>query len=399
MVVRVPNQRRKSQLDLLHDSERDTQRQPSLFTRDDHRDLPAESGDKAFQLELEWLAVGCVQLFAVDKRGDIRRPRPNLGRIEVRLQPIVLARARREIERQVLALLKDSNLSLSFPRDAARRDVRDGSRHERHASVGDVQHGGQNRNADGGDLMRLRPDQGEEQVDVVNHQIEHDGDVGAARAERRQPFAVDEPRSLDVRQRGAYRAIEPLDVTDLNQHSLLAGEIEECICLFESCRDRLFDEDVLPARDRGAGDVEMRRRGHDYHDAIRCIEQRLERRVAAGLQFFFDFRPALWSRLEETTELNPFQIAQNSYVVEPETARADDADARNFRQITTPRSLASTNRINSSTSGSASISAWARSIACVTFISERKRSRYARFSSRIVVSSIPLRCNPTVLSP
>jgi hypothetical protein len=31
MMVRVPDQRRQSQLDLLHDAERDTQRQPSFL--------------------------------------------------------------------------------------------------------------------------------------------------------------------------------------------------------------------------------------------------------------------------------------------------------------------------------------------------------------------------------
>jgi len=93
------------------------------------------------------------------------------------------------------------------------------------------------------------------------------------------------------------------------------------------------------------------------------------------LQLFLDLGAALRPRLVESAEPDSRQIAQDPYVMKTETARADDADARIVAQITTPRSLASTKRISSFTSGSGSSSACTRSIAWVTFISERKSSR------------------------
>ena len=78
--------------------------------------------------------------------------------------------------------------------------------------------------------------------------------------------------------------------------------------------------------------------------------------MTAHTQLLLDFLPALGFRLSEPTEVNGSQVAEDSYVVEAETARANDTDARSFRQITTPRSLASTKRISSLTSGSASTS-------------------------------------------
>src|SRR5215208_7182741 len=52
MMRSVPDQRRKSQLYLLHDSERHTQCQSAFLTRDDNGPLPSERADEALQLEL-----------------------------------------------------------------------------------------------------------------------------------------------------------------------------------------------------------------------------------------------------------------------------------------------------------------------------------------------------------
>src|ERR1700741_2789704 len=53
MMVRVPNQRRKSQLDLIPNSESDTQPQSPFLGGNHHWSLALERGDEALQLELE----------------------------------------------------------------------------------------------------------------------------------------------------------------------------------------------------------------------------------------------------------------------------------------------------------------------------------------------------------
>jgi hypothetical protein len=53
----------------------------------------------------------------------------------------------------------------------------------------------------------------------VDHEIEHDGDVRAARIEGREPVALDEARLFDIRQRRTNCAIEPLDVTGLDERA------------------------------------------------------------------------------------------------------------------------------------------------------------------------------------
>lgn len=88
-----------------------------------------------------------------------------------------------------------------------------------------------------------------------------------------------------------------------------------------------------------------------------------------------DLPRAILPGLDESAQLDARELAQNSYVVESEAARANYANAWGISQITTPRSLASTNRISSFTSGSGSSSVCACSIACVTLRSERNNSR------------------------
>src|SRR6266852_7846145 len=128
----------------------------------------------------------------------------------------------------------------------------------------------------------------------------------------------------------------------------------------------------------------MRGRWHHDEDRIGSIEEGLQCDVAAYAKLLLDFCPALRSRLDEPAELDTGKIAKNSYVVEPKAARADDTNEWSFRQITTPRSLASTNRMSSFTSDNGSSSFCACTIACVTLWSDRNSNLYARLSSRIV---------------
>src|SRR6185436_14876742 len=94
--------------------------------------LSAEGRDEALQLQLERLSVGCVQFLPVDEGRNVRRAGPDLRWIEIVLESIVLAGARCEIERQILALLKDSDLSFSLARDTTRSDVGHRARGEGH---------------------------------------------------------------------------------------------------------------------------------------------------------------------------------------------------------------------------------------------------------------------------
>ena len=68
---------------------------------------------------------------------------------------------------------------------------------------------GEHRHADRVDARQRRAHQLLDQVDVVDHQIEHHVDVGAARLERREPMGLDEQRPVEhVGQRQQRRALK-----------------------------------------------------------------------------------------------------------------------------------------------------------------------------------------------
>ena len=104
---------------------------------------------------------------------------------------------------------------------------RGGQRHravgELDPRVGDVEMGREQREARGPHLGGLRAaGQVQHQVEVVDHEVEHDGDVGAPGLERRQPLALDVPRSVEIGLGGAKGAIEALDVPHLELHARAA---------------------------------------------------------------------------------------------------------------------------------------------------------------------------------
>ena len=95
----------------------------------------------------------------------------------------------------------------------------------------------------GVDLGDLRAGQAQDDVDVVNHHVEHDADVDAAERHRADASDLDEPR-LDVELcHGPHRGIESLDVPDLHGHAGFRAAVLTIRCASAtSLAKRLFDQ-------------------------------------------------------------------------------------------------------------------------------------------------------------
>src|SRR6202049_4222300 len=122
MMMRVPDQGRESPLDLRHDPERHTQRHPPLFAGHNYRALPLERGSETLQLEFQWLAVRCVELDAIHECRDVGWRRTNCRRIDIGAEAEVFSCSGAQVERQISALLKDPDLTLSLSRNPAGRE-------------------------------------------------------------------------------------------------------------------------------------------------------------------------------------------------------------------------------------------------------------------------------------
>ncbi len=104
----------------------------------------------------------------------------------------------------------------------------------------------------------------------MDHQVEHDADVGAARLERREPVRLDEARGRQLAGHGQDHGIEPLQVAHLQHQPVAGGKRDELACLVRRGGDRLLDQHVSAGCEEVAGDrvvQRSRRRDADGVDA------------------------------------------------------------------------------------------------------------------------------------
>jgi hypothetical protein len=87
-------------------------------------------------------------------------------------------------------------------------------------------------------------DQAEDDVDVVDHQVEHDVDVGGARLERREPVTFHEARAHDAVAHGHERGVEALEVPDAQLEPAGFRGRDQRVGLLERRSERLFHQHV-----------------------------------------------------------------------------------------------------------------------------------------------------------
>ena len=118
--------------------------------------------------------------------------------------------------------------------------------------------------------------QGKHQVDIVNHQIEHDADVAGSSGVGAEALSADELRlqgaGLDLLKRG----IEAFDVADLQQCLVLRGQADEGVGLAQVQGQRFLDQQVNVPLEEFRSDNAVLEGGNDDARGIDEIEQRLK---------------------------------------------------------------------------------------------------------------------------
>ena len=201
----------------------------------------------------------------------------------------------------------------------------------------------------------LRANQLEYQVEVVDHEIEDHGHVGAARLERGQPVDLEEPGLGQIRRRGADGAIEALHVPHLEHQALPGGVTHELVCPLERIGERLLHQQrEAPLEDRLAH-LRVHGSGHRDGHGIRTLEQRIERGVRHGVELFRHFGRARGVLVVDTGKRDARHASQESRVMEAEGAGTNHPDAHRpalpRAHTITPRCDPSMNLRKFSTSG------------------------------------------------
>src|SRR5260221_3335701 len=227
-------------LDLVHpgkDGSGQLQGPTPVPPRHDRRRSIPNRLDQGLELAKEGVLIDLVasaRLFSRDLR---LTPLPLLETGHLGLAP-------RKIDGNVRSGRKYPELAHLVAGDPAGGGVGDQPRGKPDPGVGDVDPGGQDRHPDRIDLDRLRAVEGEDDVEVVDHQVQHDVDVEAAGRERAQAMHLDEARLRDRGQEDVGGRIEALDVPDLEQGSPLLRQRDQVVRFLEGRGHGLLDQDV-----------------------------------------------------------------------------------------------------------------------------------------------------------
>ncbi len=140
--------------------------------------------------------------------------------------------------------LEEAELADLLGGDAGGGEVGDAAGGELDADVGDVGFGGEDGQADGADLFDGGVGEGEDDVEVVDHEVEDDVDVEGARGEDAEAVGLEEHGLVECGEGGGDGGVEAFEVADGDDAGVVLRESDDVIGFGESGGEGFFDEDV-----------------------------------------------------------------------------------------------------------------------------------------------------------
>ena len=183
---------------------------------------------------------------------------------------------------------------------------------------------------------------------------------------------------VQIRRCGSHGAIEPLDVPDLKDHTLLRRTLYQLLRTLQRIRQRLLHEQRNSALQHRQTHGRVHGSRHRYGHGVHALQQSLERRVPDGLELLRHLGRACGILVVDACKLEPRHPPEQTRVVEAEGPGADHTDSHRSAPLahtSTPRWDPSMNLRKFSTSGVWGSSARALAIPWLTVMSELKRRR------------------------
>ena len=290
------------------------------------RARPPDGPDQVEDLELEGIVL--VNLHVLHERRAPVADRLAVERVLLRGATVDADVLLGVVEDDVRLRLRDRQHTDLLLGGATRGDEGDRAGLEADLHVGDVGRGGVDRRPHRGEPPRRRVDQAQHDVEVVDHQIHHHAVLLHPRGERSQTPRFDEDRALHDLLQLLHRAVEPLDVPDVQHGAAPAGDREELARLLERRGDRLLDENADAGLEQVGGDLEVLLGRHgdareiDLADQLVVVGQRL--RVVVGR----DLLGAIAIDIDDPDQVDVPQLRVGEHVVLPHVAGAHDTSAQ-----------------------------------------------------------------------
>ncbi len=106
--------------------------------------------------------------------------------------------------------------------------------------------------------------EGQHDVEIVDHQVEHDIHVERSRREHAKTMHFEEHRLRNERQRGTHSGIEALQVSNLGHALVLFRQEKHFVRFGLRGSERLFDEHVDPGLHQLAGNIKVENGRYRY---------------------------------------------------------------------------------------------------------------------------------------
>lgn len=178
-----------------------------------------------------------------------------------------------EIQMDVGVVLKDPHLTDALSGDAAGGDIGDTPVFKAESGVGDIFVPGNHAGTDGIDPLEGTPDETQNDINIVNHEIVNNTDVGTSGIEGSEPLGFNEQR-LDVQiAHGPHGPVEPFDVPDLQDTILLFCLLNEGVGLLDCAADGFFNENMDPPLQSRQCHFVMGDGGHNDIQRIDLIQE------------------------------------------------------------------------------------------------------------------------------
>ena len=232
--------------------------------------------------------------------------------------------------------LEETELADLLRRYPAGSEVGDATGFELDADIGDVGLAGEDGEADGADFSDGGVGEGEDDVEVVDHEVQDDVDVEGAWGKDAEAVRLEEHGVVELGDGCSDGGVEAFEMADGDDALMGVGEIEDAVGFGEGSGEGLFDEEVEVGEQELLGDRGM----VDGGDADGCgVEGEMrgeefgDRREGGDVVGGGEGGATCVVGLDESGELNElrvslFEFAIDTEMIAPEGAGADDSYAQ-----------------------------------------------------------------------
>src|SRR5581483_1010574 len=238
----------------------------------------------------------------------------------------------REINRQVFIGLEIPELSHLLGTDPAGREVGNRSILELHPGIGNIDLVGENRQSDAADLPDWRPDQPQDQVKVMDHQIKHHIHIHTARAEDAQTVNLKEHGAMGHTFCRQDSGIEPFEVPDLKDATTELRALDQFIRFVHRAGHRLLQQHIHIPVESLQGDCGMIRSRDDHADSASGRERFVQAPEGLYTEFRRDLPGAILAQVEDPDEFRARHLPEGTGMFPAMFSHANYSDGYLFVQ-------------------------------------------------------------------